>query len=206
MASRGTQHTAQLLDAARRGDVSAQTQLMQAYSSYLTLIARLQVNRQFHGRFSASDVVQDVLLRARERMGEFRGTTEPEFLAWLRRILASRLVSLARYHLAGVRDVRRERRLNDAVDQSSLDIAQRLAGPGDAPSERASQHEQGVLLAEALDQLPADYREVLVMRHLEGKSFAEIAQTMSRTIPSIKSLWTRAVTKLRTRLSEDDPS
>jgi RNA polymerase sigma-70 factor (ECF subfamily) len=61
-----------------------------------------------------------------------------------------------------------------------------------------------VLLAEALDKLPPDYREVIVLRHLEGKTFAEIATLMSRTLPSIKSIWTRAVSKLRTRLAEDD--
>ena len=198
--------TANLISAARQGDLSAQAQLMQTYESYLRLLARLQVNQQLRGRVSASDVVQDVFLRANEHFGEFRGTTEHEFVAWLRRILASQLISLARHHLAGRRDARLERQLDAAVEQSSVAVAACLAIDADSPSCQATNREQGVLLAEALDELPPDYREVIVQRHLEEMSFADIAEKMGRTVPSVKSIWTRAVAKLRTRLIEGEPS
>jgi RNA polymerase sigma-70 factor (ECF subfamily) len=176
---------------------------LSAYESYLKLMARLQVNQQLRGRVSPSDVVQDVFLRAQQRFGEFRGTTEGELLAWLRRILASRLVSLVRHHLADRRDARLEEQLHSAVEHSSAALMRNFTAGSDSPSRNAIRREQSVLLAEALDELPADYREVIVLRHLEGKTFAEIATLMSRSVPSIKSIWTRAVSKLRVRLSED---
>lgn len=57
--------------------------------------------------------------------------------------------------------------------------------------------EQAVLLADALAKLPDDYREVLVLRHLEGLAFAEIARLMDRTTDSVEKLWVRGLTRLR---------
>ena len=60
--------------------------------------------------------------------------------------------------------------------------------------------EQAVLLAEALAQLPAEYREVLILRHLEGLPFPEVARRMSRTTGSVEKLWIRALARLRRSL------
>ena len=57
--------------------------------------------------------------------------------------------------------------------------------------------EQGVLLADALSELPEDYREVLILRHLDGLSFSEVAQRMGRTLDAVKQLWVRALERLR---------
>ena len=195
-----------LLSKARIGDPDALAGLMQAYEGYLRLIARLQVKQHLQGRVSPSDVVQDVFLRVKQYFSEFRGTTEAEFMAWLRRILASRLASLARHHLATCRDVRLELRIDQGVDQSSCALENCFATHAESPSQNAQNREQAVFVAQVLDELSVDYREVLVQRHFEGKSFAEIAQAMNKTIPSVKSIWTRAVTKLRIRLTQEDAS
>jgi RNA polymerase sigma-70 factor (ECF subfamily) len=65
-----------------------------------------------------------------------------------------------------------------------------------------AQREQGVLLAEALARLPADYREVVVLRHLEELEFPEVARRMGRSVGSVKKLWVRALGSLR-RLLRD---
>ena len=59
-----------------------------------------------------------------------------------------------------------------------------------------------MLLANALDLLPKDYREVLILRHLEGLTFPEVAQRMERTLDSVKKLWTRALERLRSSLKD----
>ncbi len=56
------------------------------------------------------------------------------------------------------------------------------------------------MLAAALDQLPEDYREVLILRHLESLSFPDVARRMERTVDSVEKLWTRALSKLRSLL------
>jgi RNA polymerase sigma-70 factor (ECF subfamily) len=54
-----------------------------------------------------------------------------------------------------------------------------------------------VLVAEALKELPPDYREVLILRHLEGLSFPEVAKRLDRTLSSVDKLWVRALARLR---------
>jgi RNA polymerase sigma-70 factor (ECF subfamily) len=58
-------------------------------------------------------------------------------------------------------------------------------------------------LADALERLPQDYREVIILRHMEGLSFPEVAQRMHRTLDSVKKLWTRALAQLRRSLGEN---
>jgi RNA polymerase sigma-70 factor, ECF subfamily len=89
-------------------------------------------------------------------------------VAWLRRILASRLAKTVRHFLGtGRRDVRLERELAQDLDRSSQQLHEALAAPHSSPSERASRREQEVLLAVALGELPEDYREVLILRHAD---------------------------------------
>ena len=58
------------------------------------------------------------------------------------------------------------------------------------------------MLADALGQLPEDYREVIILRHLEGLTFPAVASRMGRTPESIKKLWARALARLRRTLGE----
>ena len=60
-----------------------------------------------------------------------------------------------------------------------------------------------MLLADALGELASHYREVIILRHLDGYGFPEIAQRMGRSVDSVKNLWARALTKLQTSLGED---
>ena len=125
-------------------------------------------------------------LNATRNFEGFRGTTEAEFVAWLRKILAARLADLLRRYLgAKGRDIRLERDLEDGFDQSSARLDRGLVAEQPSPSQQASGREQAVLLADALSQLPEDYREVLVLRHLEGLTFPEVAERMGRSLDSV---------------------
>jgi RNA polymerase sigma-70 factor (ECF subfamily) len=55
----------------------------------------------------------------------------------------------------------------------------------------------GVVLADALAELTADYREVVVLRTLEGRSWDDVAQMMGRSADAVRVLWARALKKLR---------
>src|SRR5690606_4370217 len=115
-----------------------------------------------------------------------------------RSILARQLSTLMRRYLgAAGRDIRRERKLEVDLDRSSRQLDRGLLAPGSTPSQQASRREQGVLLANTLAQLPEDYREVIVLRHLEELTFPEIAEHLGRTIDSIQKLWVRALARLR---------
>ena len=59
-----------------------------------------------------------------------------------------------------------------------------------------------MLLADALGRLSADYRQVIVLRHLEALTFPEVARRMGRSLDSVKKLWIRAVAALHNGLGE----
>jgi RNA polymerase sigma-70 factor, ECF subfamily len=193
----------QLLQLAREGGGDAKGDLLDVYRGYLTLLARLQVGRRLQGKADASDLVQETFLQAHRCFAQFRGTTEGEFAAWLRQILASRLAKLVwRYHGAQRRDVRLERELREEMAQSSRILDRGLAAPESSPSNQAARREQGLLLADSLDRLPEDYREVLVLRHLEGLTFPEVAARLGRTVDSVRKIWIRGLARLRISLGE----
>ena len=190
-----------MLHLARTGDGEALGRLLELYRSYLTLLARLQINRRLQGKFDASDLIQETFLKAHGNFSQFRGRTEGELVSWLRRILATTLVSLVRHYVGRRRrDVRLERELVAGIEESSRVLEGELVAKQSSPSHEASRREQAVLLAEALGQLPADYREVLILRHLEGLPFPEVARRMDRTAGSVEKLWIRALTRLRRSL------
>ncbi len=192
-----------LLGLAREGRPHALGQLLELYRNYLELLARLQISRRLRGKIDADDLVQDTLLEAYEAFAQFRGTTEAELAGWLRKILTSNAVSLARrFYGTQRRDVRLERELAEELEQSSAVLDRGFTAPQSSPSQQAAKREQAVLLADALKRLPKDYREAIILRQLEGLSFPEVAQRMERSLDSVKKLWMRALTRLRQVLED----
>ena len=188
----------ELLQQARTGDAAAVGPLLDGCRSYLLVLAQAQIGRRLRGKVDAADLVQEVFLAAHRHFAQFRGRTEGELLSWLREILGTTLSNLVRhYYGTQRRDVRLERELAAELDRSSQVLGQVLAADESSPSQRASRREQAVLLADALARLPADHRAVLVLRHLEGLPFPEVARRMGRGVDATKKLWTRALDRLR---------
>jgi RNA polymerase sigma-70 factor (ECF subfamily) len=194
----------QLLRRAQAGDGSALGRLLESYRNYLALLARCQVGQRLQGKFDASDLVQETFLEAHRDFAGFRGRTEAEFISWLRRILASNLANVVERYTTQRRDVRLERRLIAGLDRSSQALDRGLVARNSSPSQQAAKRDQGVRLADALEQLSDDYRQVLILRHLEELSFPEVARRMQRSLDSVKNLWARALAQLRR--SMDDSS
>ena len=69
---------------------------LERYRAYLQFLARQRLGTWLHGQLSASDVVQETLLKAHEHRDQFRGQTEAERRGWLRRILANTVADAAR--------------------------------------------------------------------------------------------------------------
>jgi RNA polymerase sigma-70 factor (ECF subfamily) len=190
-----------LVDRARTGDGSTRGQLLETYRNYLTLLARVQIGRRLQGKVDASDLVQETFLEAHRHFALFQGSTEAALVSWLRQILAARLAKLVRRYLGTQgRDIRLERELAGELDQSSQMLDRGLMAAGSSPSQQAARREQAVLLADSLERLPASYRDVLILRHLEGLTFPQVAQRMGRSVDSVKKLWARALPRLRDEL------
>lgn len=186
-----------LLQRARTGNTEL-GELLESYRRYLSLLARVQIGQRLQGKVDESDLVQETFLEAHRAFDRFQGTSEGQFVCWLRRILATTLADLVRRYLGNQgRDVRLERELSDALDRSSALLDHGLVAEQPSPSQQASRREQAVLLANALSELPDDYREVLVLRHLEGRTFPEVAERMARSLDSVQKLWMRGLVRLR---------
>jgi RNA polymerase sigma-70 factor (ECF subfamily) len=193
----------QLLQEARAGDTATLGRLLELYRRYLALLARVQIGKRLQGKVDGSDLVQETFLDAHRNFARFRGNSETEFVCWLRQILAANLADLLRRYLgAQGRDVRLEREIEDAFDRSSVLLDGGLMAQQSSPSQQAVHREQAVLLADALAQLPEDYREVLVLRHLEELTFPEVARRMERSLDSVEKLWMRGLARLRQVLGE----
>ena len=192
-----------LLEQARSGDRDACGRLLEAVRPYLTLLARVSIGQRLQGKADAADLVQETFIQALRDFPSFRGETPAEFLAWLRRILVCNLADLLRrYYGTQARDVRLEEQLSVALEQSSSSLAVALTAGQSSPSEQAVRAEQALHVAEKLAALPPNYRDVLLLREIEGLTFPEIAQRMNRSVDSVEKLWVRGLARLRLSLGE----
>jgi RNA polymerase sigma-70 factor (ECF subfamily) len=172
---------------------------LESYRDYLRLLARLQLDPRLRGKLDPSDVVQQTLVKAHQNAEQFRGQTDAERAAWLRRILANTLADAARkYRLETVRG----QSLEQALHESSARLEAWLAKAQESPGEQADRHEQLLCLAEALRRLPEDQRRVIELHHLQGCFLADIARDTGKTEAAVAGLLRRGRKRLRELLEE----
>lgn len=176
----------------------ARTGWLLQYEAWLRLLARKEIDSRFAGKFDPSDAVQQTLLEAWKGWDNFRGSAEPQRVAWLRQILAHQLAHLARHYASTQkRDLGREQSLEQSLSQSAARLDALAACRDPSPSGIASANEQRLLLARALEQLPADYRQVILLRNLDDLPHEQVAQRMNRSEGAVRMLWVRALAALR---------
>lgn len=180
---------------------------MGLYANYLKLIVAAQLDDRLQTRVSPSDVVQETFYEAHRDFTAFRGQSPEEFLGWMRRILINNLLRAVEQHVtAAKRDVRREVSIDNlrrGVEQSTSRFAV-LSDPNiETPSVVVERRENEAALAEALGRMPADYREVIRLRHLEGLSFSSVAERMGRSSGAVRMLWLRALKQLKDYLVDE---
>ncbi|QDV88553.1 sigma-70 family RNA polymerase sigma factor [Planctomycetes bacterium TBK1r] len=195
-----------LIAQARAGDNSALGNVLESFQAYLKLLARLRLNHQLRGKVSPSDVVQETFLSAKKAFGQFRGQSERELMAWLRSILATEIAGQARYYTRDRRDIAREKRLREELDQTSAGLSRGVVDPGASPIAIAAKRESEVMVADALSQLCDDHREVIIRHNFQYQTFPEVAQAMGRSTAAVKSLWVRALANMRRAIDGDNES
>jgi RNA polymerase sigma-70 factor (ECF subfamily) len=193
----------------RMGPKPAQLdQGLERFRAYLALLVRHRLDERFQGKLDVSGIVQQTLWEAHQGLKDFRGSSEAELAAWLRQALVRNFTDEVRKLGAGKRDLARERSLEQAVEQSSANLAAWLAQEQSSPSQQAVRHEQLLALAEALAALPEDQRTAVELHHLEGHSLIEVGRRMQRSKEAVAGLLFRGLKRLRTVLpprSEQEP-
>ena len=170
---------------------------LERYRPYLTLLSRAQIDPALQGKIDLSGVVQQTLLEAHLARQRIADWDEAQQAAWLRRLLAHNLTDEIRKLRTEARDVSREQ----ALDASSARLAAFLAADQLSPSEQARQKETAVLLADALERLPPDTREALVLQHWHGWTIARIAERLNRTPGAVAGLIHRGLQQLKKTLA-----
>jgi RNA polymerase sigma-70 factor (ECF subfamily) len=145
--------------------------------------------------WEAEEVVQDAYVRAFRALGTFR--EEAALGTWLTRIV----INEAQGRLRGRRETLQ---LADLDDTTMGEIIQFPGGSIDADPERqVAVGEIRILLEGAIDALPAPFREVFILRQVEGLSTAETAHVLSIAPETVKTRLHRARTRLRQALQDE---
>ncbi len=147
-------------------------------------------------------MVQDTYLEAHRDFGDFRGNTEKELMAWLRKILVRNILDHARRHRADKRDVKRVQSLEAAMELSSHILGGALVAEIPSPSEHFQRREQAVIVADAIASLSPDQRTVIIQRQIHQRPFQEIADQMNKTSGAVRMIWLRGLEKLRRIMKE----
>jgi RNA polymerase sigma-70 factor (ECF subfamily) len=187
-----------LLRRASAGDAHARADL-------LDRMVAMRLDRRLAARVDASDVVQEALQDAYERLPEYFADPRIPFYPWLRRIATDRLVDAHRRHIgAERRSVLKERPWMPEVNIDSVaELARGMAATSIVPSREAMDAELEARIASALMHLKAHDREVLVLRYLEQLGVGEISVVLGISPTAVTSRHLRALQRLRRLVGED---
>jgi len=181
---------------AREGEQKSLSDLLEAHRNYLRLLAASCLHREMRGKADPSDVVQETLLKVHENFHQFRGTTELEWMAWLRRILVRNLADFQKGFHRHRRNVARERSLESDVDRSSAMLRNMIPAAGPSPSQEAQRRESAALVADALAELEPEDSEVVILRSLHELDWNAIGAKTGRSPDAARMLWARAMQRV----------
>ncbi len=174
------------------------------FRAYLRCLAEVGLGPAFQSKLDPSDVVQETFLEAYQSLEQFRGHTDGELAAWLRQILQTRLGNTLRDLRRDKRDLRREYSLEQALDNSSAKLVAVLHAADPSPSKNAEHREDFLRVADALESLPDDQRQVILLKHWCSHSLSEIQAQTGRTKHAVVGLLRRGLKTLREKLKVQD--
>lgn len=198
-------NTDQLLEQIRTGDGQAVDRLFSRHRDRLRQMISVRMDPRLAARVDPSDVVQDTLIVAAHRLDDYLAKSPVPFYPWLRQIAWNRLIDLQRQHVrAKSRSVEREQTALDLSEASVAQFVDQLVTSSAGPYTRALREEMLDRLRMTLGELPDEYREVLVLRHLEKLSTRETANVLGIAEGATKMRHMRAMKSLKERLDKGE--
>ena len=166
----------------------------------ILLVRATRVTRDLPARVSAADLVQQTLLEAHQNLHKFRGHTKGEMIKWLDRMLSNNIADTFRWLRRQKRDISREKSFADQATSSYQNEGEWLTARDSTPSHYASNSEQAEQLEAAIELLPPEQREAVVMHHLQGQPLSHVAQNLGRSRAAVAGLVFRGLRSLRKHL------
>jgi RNA polymerase sigma-70 factor (ECF subfamily) len=197
------QLTQVLLDRVRRGDNTAVNGLLERHREAIKRMIDQRMDRLVQRRVDASDIVQDVMIEANRRLGDYLANPTMPFQLWLRHMARDRLIDAHRRHrVASNRSLDRETSLEGpgGADHSRADMMQQVADRELTPAAAATWHELERRFAAAVELLEEGDRQIVLLRHFEHLSTAETADILGLSKPAAGMRYLRAMRRLRVLL------
>ena len=197
------QPTQVLLDRVRDGDEAAINGLLARHREAIKRMIDRRMDRVVQRRVDASDIVQDVMLEANRRLGDYLANPTMPFQLWLRHMARDRLIDAHRRHrVAANRSVDREVSLSagGGDDRSAADVVAGIADRELTPAAAATWHELERRFAAAVEHLEDDDRQIVLLRHFEHMSTADAAAVLGLSKPAAGMRYLRAMRRLRVLL------
>lgn len=193
-----------LLDRVRDGDEAALNGLLARHRDAIRRMIDRRMDRVVQHRVDASDIVQDVLLEANRRLGDYLANPTMPFRLWLRHMARDRLIDAHRRHrVAASRSVDREVSLPaspTADDRSRDDVVGQIADRELTPAAAATWHELERRFSAAVERLDEADRQIVLLRHFEHLSTADAAAALGLSKPAAGMRYLRAMRRLRVLL------
>lgn len=194
--------THELLERARQGEAAAVDALLARHRPAVERMIGLRLDRAIASRVDSSDIVQEVLLEASLRLGDYLRQPAMPFHLWLRHIARDQIIDAHRRHRkAQRRSVDREQPMRPtAPDQSSFELAAAFVDRALTPATEALRREMAGRFQDLLAMLSEEDREVLLMRHFEQLTNQEVAQALGLTEPAAAMRHLRALRRMKALL------
>lgn len=194
----------ELVIRAADGDSQAVSQLFAQYRERLRRMVTLRLDRRLQKRVDPSDVVQEALIVAANRLSEYADDPPMEFYLWLRWITTDKLLNAHREHLGTQkRDLSQEVSIyqRPMPEACSVSLAQQLLGQLTSPTQAVQRAELQVIIQDVLNSMDAVDREILVLRSFEQLSNAETAKVLGIKKSTASKRYISALKRLRQALS-----
>lgn len=199
-----TNKTQYLVALAKEGDEAAVNQLCSVYGERVRRLIRMRLDHKLRPKLDSVDVVQDALILAMEGLKNFTYKDEGDFLRWLSRIAENKLRDMFDKFHAEKRDIHKEIPFKGEERNTEGGYAASTEPVADTtPSVIIRKKEALDRLENALDRLKPEYREIIVLKRIEGLSHAEIAERLGKNTGAVRMLLARAMAALTIAYGRD---
>jgi RNA polymerase sigma-70 factor (ECF subfamily) len=192
---------------ARDGDRAALSEILEEFQPGLLRMVNLRLEPLLRRRVEAEDIVQEALIEASRRFGEWCAQDRYPFRVWLRLVTAQALATAQRRHQGTQkRELKREVGLADErASVSAANVADVLVTSQTSPTQAAGREERRAIVLRALEELDDLDREILALRHFEDLSNEETAAELGIEPAAASKRFVRALQRLRPTLKALEP-
>ncbi len=169
------------------------------YERYLPVVYRRV--RYMVPETEAEDITQDIFIAIMKSLKNFR--FEAQFSTWLRTLVNRQVADYYRSRRPKVETISLDAELDDPMNSAThrefnLSIENRTT-----VFSTESDRDDLIILRQEIRNLPENYREIIMLRFVDGLQFDEIARAQGQSLEATKSLFRRAISALQKRISVD---